>query len=121
MHFIFSGTEKATGGGTTLWKLLLSSPPQKVWLHYSSYAASLWKDIQHPHLYHVVHEGWKTYERAPTPFPWKNRDGFDMSFFQKGDVVIFDGREALQQLAIPLAKQGALLFWHMQSEEQVFS
>ncbi|MCX7883184.1 MAG: glycosyltransferase family 4 protein [Brevinematales bacterium] len=119
LHFVFSSTEKARGGGTTLWRFLLSSPGREVWLHYSSYAKSLWEDVSHPFLHHVVHQGWGTYERAPTPFPWKNTKGFHFSLIERGDVVVFDSREALQQLALPLSRKGARLFWHMQSRERV--
>ncbi len=116
IHFIFSGTSSSRGGGVALWRLLLSFPPREVWLHYSSYARTLWEEVRHPFLHHVIHEGWGTHEHAPTPYPWKNRKGFDLSKIDEGDVVIFDSREALQQLALPLSQKGVRLFWHMQFE-----
>ncbi|QJR21542.1 hypothetical protein BREVNS_0792 [Brevinematales bacterium NS] len=119
IHFIFSGTSSSRGGGAALWRLLLSFPPREVWLHYSSYARTLWEEVQHPFLHHVIHEGWGTHEHAPTPFPWKNRKGFDLSKIGGNDIVIFDSREALQQLALPLSQKGVRLFWHMQSRERV--
>ncbi|MFN4217261.1 MAG: hypothetical protein ACK4HQ_07680, partial [Brevinematales bacterium] len=119
IHFVFGGTEQAKGGGTIIWRVLLSEPYLEVWLHYSSYARDLWSDINHPLLHHVVHEGWGTYERSQSMLPWENARFFDVSKIERGDIVIFDSREVLQQLAFPLKRKGARLFWHVQSKEKV--
>lgn len=121
IHFIFSGTQNAIGGGTKAWKTLLKNPPFEVFLHYSSYAEQIWKDFKYDNLIHYVHKNWKTYENRNYRSYDKSFKDFNLNLINDADIVIFDSREGLQQLAIPISrnKKSVKMLWHMQSEEHL--
>ncbi|MCX7821177.1 MAG: glycosyltransferase family 4 protein [Brevinematales bacterium] len=120
-HFIFSGTQNAIGGGTKLWKFLLSKPPFTVHLHYSSYAEKIWKDFIFENLIHHIHKDWKTFENRNYRAYDDSYKTFDLALFDENDTIIFDSREGIQQLSIPISKlrKNVKMIWHMQSEEHL--
>ncbi len=120
VHFIFSGNDRSWGGGgTSLWKTLLKKPPFPVHLHYSSLAVAIWKEIRHSNLIHHIHPNWRTHERRQHPYDGCHKD-FDVRQIGKNDIVIFDGRESVQQLTLALTSRGTpFLIWHMQSPEHL--
>jgi len=118
IHFIFSGTQNAIGGGTTLWKTILADVPFPVFLHYSSFARNIWENQTHPLVSHIIHKEWRTYENKTKPL-WKESAAFNKESISAGDIVLFDSMEAIRQLALPLSQRGATLLWHMQSKEHL--
>jgi glycosyltransferase involved in cell wall biosynthesis len=121
VHFIFSGTQNALGGGTKVWKILLKEPPFQVNLHYSSYAKEIWRDFNYPNLIHHVHKDWKTFENRNYRAYDDSYLSFNFDLINDGDIVIFDSREGVQQLSNFLYKnkKEVKMIWHMQSEEHL--
>ncbi len=121
IHFIFSGTENAIGGGTKVSKLLLKDPPFKINLHYSSYATEIWKDFESKNLIHHIHKGWKTFENRNYKAYDNSFKDFNLNIINENDIVIFDSREGIQQLALPISTKikNVTMIWHMNSKEHL--
>ncbi|MEJ5283723.1 MAG: glycosyltransferase family 4 protein [Brevinematales bacterium] len=121
IHFIFSGTQNSIGGGTKVWKALLKNPPFEVFLHYSSYAIEIWKDFNYNNLIHYIHKNWKTFENRNYRAYDDSFKDFNLNLINDGDIIIFDSREGVQQLAIPISKskKNVKMLWHMQSKEHL--
>ena len=119
VHFIFSGSQNVVGGGVTAWKNLLAhlTTNLTVYLHYSSFAEQVWDTFRFPYLRHVVHEGWKTYERKSAKYYDKSFLAFRFDTIEEGATVVFDASECVRQLADTLARKQCQMYWHVQSPE----
>ncbi len=115
LHFITAVTAQGVGGGTTAWKILLSDLPRDCALHASSLAQELWADFVRPRVRTVFHAGWRTWEnRGHALYDDSHRD-FRIDAIPRGAQVVLDSIEAVRQLALPLARKGCRLIWHVQS------
>ena len=119
VHFIFSGSQNVIGGGGTAWKNLLANltTDLTLYLHYSSFARQIWEDFQFPYLHHIVHEGWKTYERKSAKYYDKSFLAFRFDTIEEGATVVFDASECIRQLVDGLARKQCQMYWHVQSPE----
>lgn len=119
IHFIFSGSQNALGGGTTALKNLLRNSKglnHNITLHYSSYASNLWDSFDNS-ISKVVHEGWKTYENRGNRYFDNSHGAFDFDRIEDGARVVFDASECVRQLTDRLARKKCKIYWHVQSPE----